>query len=251
MKKLLSTLCLVLASPAILASCDDQNIIYRSETSIGISIGKKGTGSSFGENQSINVPLSINGLSGCYKKVNAFQLKANDSSKGVSKGKITITPLEVEFDNIPNPSAKQYIFVEKNANKLQTKFHTLSFICSGELPLSIESTSDSYQKIIAKSQSVNYTQIIAIGAAAKNFGTNNQSYSQDTFNFFLNLYQQKTGKTLAPTTPSFNHNIPDIISETSIHALSNVDRKITSSFLSNSTNIPNGCSKEFSDSMNQ
>lgn len=249
MKKIIATT-LILFSTQIHAKCDTGNIVYKRESGFGISLGSGGVKSNFNESTSINVPLSINGEPACFRKKNKFSLKAENSSE-IDKGKINISPMKLEFENVPDPSVRQYIFVEKNEDKLQTRFHTMSFVCMGEIPLSVEAVSDSYSKIFLESKMVNtsVTTVFATGAAADNLKTARMALSsQETFDFFAKLYKKNNQKELDQSL-CCGQKVPSIISDTSINSLSGIERSIASSFTTLGARVPNGCSKEFSTEM--
>lgn len=232
------------------AACNTGAIVYKKQTTYGISIGGGGAKSEWGDSSSINVPLTINGQQACFRKKTKFTLKA-ENSQNVDEGKITISPMKTEYENIPEPSTRQYLFVEKNAEKISTKFHIMSFICSGEIPLSIEATSDSYAKVLQNSSQVNVsvTTVFATGQAAENLNKAKIKYAaSETFSFFSKLYKEKTLKEL-DAIPCCGQKIPSIISDTSITALSGIERTIASSFTTMGSEVPNGCSKDFMSSM--
>lgn len=245
-----------LITPAAYAKskCMTNAIGIYHETGFGISLGGGSSSVDYGEKSVVNVPLSVDNKPACFIKQNAFKLKSEAKKDKDEKNSITITPMKTEFENVPNASQKQYIFVEKNAeNSLKTKFHIMSFICAGELPLSIEATSDTYSKLVLTSNSANIkvSSVFATGKAAQNLKKAMPDLSvQETFDFFGKIYQEKTHKELMADKPCCTeYRIPSIISDTSITSLSGVERAIASSFTTMGTNIPNGCSKDFAESM--
>ena len=224
----------------------------RHESGFGISFGGGGSNSSFKDENTINIPLSINNQQACFKKKSKFTLKA-ENAQDLDKGSITITPMKTDFENSPEPSVKQYLFVEKSDNKLETKFHTMSFVCSGEIPLSIEATSDSYLKIFSQSNSVNVQvrNVFATGVAAENLNRGRYPLSsQETFDFFAKVYKEKTKREI-DGPDCCTQKVPSVISDTSIKSLSAIERAVTSNFTTMGAKVPNGCSKDFSESMKQ
>jgi hypothetical protein len=142
----------------------------------------------------------------------------------------------------------------KNPIDLLTKFHTMSFICAGELPLSIEATSDSVSKIIidSNSASVNVQKVFATGKAAQNLkkGKVIETSTQETFDFFNKMYLDRTHRELMADKPCCtDYRIPSIISDLSIKSLAGAERAIASSFTTMAANVPNGCSKDFAETM--
>jgi hypothetical protein len=142
--------------------------------------------------------------------------------------------MKTEFENVPSPYQKQYIFVEKNEDKKLSKIHVLNFICTGETPLSIETTSDSLHKIQTKTENINISF------------TTNSDFLQETFDFFTKLYKDKTQKELnKPLACCTEYHAPRILTDTSINAFAGVERTIASSFMTMASAVPNSCSKDF------
>lgn len=250
MKKKLIIIGLCFSSSNLNAACNTGAIEYKHETGFGISLGSGGAKTKYNDSTSINVPLTLNGEQACFRKKNKLSLKAVNSKES-DTGKIIISPMVAEFENIPNPMVRQYLFVEKNKEKTQTKFHTMSFVCAGELPLSVEAASDSYSKIYVDSNKteVNVTTVFATGIAAENISNSRRALSsQGTFDFFAKIYKLKTSKEL-DSTVCCTQKIPSIISDSSINSLAGIERTIASSFTTLGAKVPNGCSSEFAESM--
>lgn len=252
--KITLTLLLLISITSAHAKCNSNAIGYRHETGFGISFGGGSSSAGFYDKNTVNVPLSINGEQACFKKVNAFKMKSEKKKDKAEKNSIVITPMKTEFEKIPNAHQKQYIFVEKNSTDLLTKFHVMSFICAGEIPLSIEATSDSVLKINTQHDqaSMKVTHVFATGAAAENLNKANKgkTANAETFDFFSKIYMEKSQKELAVDQACCSDfKIPSIISDTSIHAFSGVERAIASSFTTMAANVPNGCSNAFAESM--
>lgn len=224
------------------------------ESGFGISFGGGGNKASFQDKNTVNVPITINGQQACFKKATTFTMKSEKKKEKPEESIITLNPMKTEFENIPAPHQKQYIFVEKNDNKLLTKFHVMNFVCSGETPLSIEATSDSVIKIEVAS---NKTDVVvntsfATGAAAENLnrGRKGVTYSQETFDFFTKIYKEKTQRELSREKPCCTeYNAPSILTDTSIRAFTGVERAIASSFTTMNSDVPNGCSNDFAETM--
>lgn len=230
--------------------CHTDAIVYKNETGFSLSFGSKGSSSNLGNAQTVNVPLSINGQEACFVKKTKFEVSAEDNKKK-STSSIVINPLEVEFKNVPQGHVKQYLFVERDPeNDILTKFHLMSFICSGDTPLSIEASSDSFFDVVLKrsaSQQVN--TVFATGAAAQILKeAQPKSSSQPTFDFFSKLYALKTKHALEEA-PLCDYNVPSLITDTSIDAIAGVHRKMVSTFSTMGERVVNGCTKDFSESM--
>lgn len=236
------------------SKCMTDAIAIYKETGFGISFGGGNSGASFGETSYVNVPLSINGEQACFAKKTAFQMKSESKKDKADKNKIIVTPMVTDFENVPDGHQKQYVFVEKDANDLLTKFHVMSFICAGEIPLSVEATSDSVFKIMTDGQNVSMkaSTVFATGIAAKNIYKNmgEKTSAQPTFDFFNKIYLEKTHKELVEGMPCCtDYRVPSILTDTSIKSLTNVERAITSSFTTMHSKVPNGCSKDFVETM--
>lgn len=233
------------------AKCNTKAIGYYNQSGFGISFGGGGSSAGYYDKNTVNVPLTINGEQACFKKTSHFSMKSEQKKDRPEENSIIITPMKAEFENIPSPHIKQYIFVEKNPSKLLSKFHVMNFVCAGEIPVSVEATSDSVSKIQRDSNttSVEVTRVFATGAAAENLRRHNPA-PHETFNFFTSLYKERTSKELNNDLPCCtDYNAPSIISDTSIKALTGVERAIASSFTTMADNVPNGCSNAFADSM--
>lgn len=250
---LFMALCLIFTSEAF-AKCNTQAIGVVHERGFGISFGGGSQSAGYQDKNTVNVPLTINGEQACFKKSSAFTMKSETKKDRKSENSIVIKPMKVEFENIPSPHQKQYIFVEKNPINKLTKFHTMSFICAGEIPLSIDAVSDSVMAIELQTDQVELqvNSSFATGAAADNLsrGRNNRTYSQETFDFFTKFYKEKTGLEMNQAMPCCtDHKVPSIISDTSIRALAGVEKAIASTFTTMATDVPNGCSNSFAETM--
>ena len=252
----------MLITPAVYGKlkCTTKAIGVVHEKSFGLSIGGGSSGVDYGEQSLVNVPLTIDNRPACFVKRGKFKLK-NEAKKGKDEiNSITISPMKTDFENVPAANQKQYIFVEKNNNIMETKFHIMSFVCSGEIPLSIEATSNSYIDILMEPDSANLkvSTVFATGKAAQNLkesmdlGNGSLGKSpRETFSFFNKIYQDKTQKEIMADKPCCtDYKIPSMISDTSIKSLAGVERAIASSFTTMGPNVPNGCSKDFSETMN-
>lgn len=244
--KLLLPLIALSLSPIIHAKCNTGAIIMKRESGFGISLSGGGISSSSSNEESINVPFSLNNEPACFVKKSKFEVKT-ESSKDAASEKITISPLKVEFENVPDAKVRQYIFAEKGKDKLSTKFYSMSFVCAGELPLSIEGYADSYLDLKIKSTTVemNTSMTFATGAAADNLKRNKvNTNSNEAFKFFTQKFQMNT--------KDFNcceAKLPSIFSESSVSAISGIERTVVNSFYTIGNEIPNGCSQNYAEKM--
>lgn len=251
MKTLILSFSILLTFAEAQAKCNTQVVGYHKQSGFGISFGGGSSSAGYYDKNTVNVPLTINGEQACFKKSTAFSMKSEQKKDKPEENNIIISPMKTEYENIPSPHQKQYIFVEKNKSRLQTKFHVMTFVCSGEMPVSVEAMSDAVYKIEqqTKQASVEVTHVFATGAAAENLKRRNPSTSQ-TFDFFTQLYKEKTSKELSNDLPCCgDYHAPSIISDTSIKALTGVERAIASSFTTMAENFPNGCSNAFAETM--
>lgn len=251
MKTLFLAFTLLIPLTQAAAKCNTKAVGYYNQTGFGISFGGGSSSAGYYDKNTVNVPLTINGEQACFKKVSEFSMKSEQKKDKSDDTSIVITPMKAEYENIPSPHLKQYLFVEKNPVKRLTKFHVMSFICAGEIPVSLEATSDSVYKIEQQTNSANVevNRVFATGAAAENLRRHTPS-TNETFEFFTKLYKDKTNKELSGDVPCCtDYNAPSIISSTSVKALSGVERAIASSFTTMAENVPNGCSNAFADSM--
>jgi hypothetical protein len=243
----------ILFSNILLAKCNTRAIGVIHESGFGISFGGGGSSSGSFDKNVTNVPLTINGELACFKKTSKFDIKAESKKDSEQKNKMVITPMKLEYENIPNPHFRQYFFIENNANPLLRKIHQMSFVCTGEIPLSIEATSDNVLKVLSdnSSASVSVSHVFATGAAADNLKRANFKFStQPTFDFFGKLYKDKSSKEIAANDCCNDVRIPSILNSTSINSLAGVERSIASNFTTMGAEVPNGCSADFIKTMN-
>lgn len=243
----------ILFSNTLLAKCNTRAIGVIHESGFGISFGGGGSSAGSFDKNVTNVPLTINGELACFKKTSKFDIKGESKKDGEQKNKMVITPMKLEYENIPNPHFRQYIFIENDSNPLLRKIHQMSFVCTGEIPLSIEATSDHVLKVLSdtSSASVNVSHVFATGAAADNLKRANFKLStQPTFDFFGKIYKDKTAKEVAAMDCCNDVRVPSILNSTSINSLAGVERSIASNFTTMGAEVPNGCSADFIKTMN-
>lgn len=251
MKKLLFFL-LFTASNPLWSKCNTGHIGVYHESGFGISFGGGSSSAGFYDKDTTNVPLSINNQPACFKKTSKYSMKGEIKKDHQTENKIIISPLKVEFENVPSAHVRQYLFIEKNINPLLRKVHQLNFICAGGIPLSIEGGSDFVISILGKTDtpSVNVTHVFAMGTAAENLKPYHSPSTRDSFEFFKKLYQNKTLKEISSGEDCCHDiKVPSILSDTSIHSLAGVERKLASSFTTMGAEVPNGCSEDFIKSM--
>lgn len=251
--KTLFVLSSLLLSTQSWAKCNTKAIGVIHQSGFGISFGGGGGKVGYYDKDTTNVPLSINGELACYKRTKKLDIKGETKKDGTQKNQMVLSPMKVDFENVPNPNFRQYIFVEQNADPMLRKFHQMNFVCAGEIPLSVDGTSDQIIKVLSDkptSGEVNVTHVFATGAAAENLRKAHFKYStQPTFDFFSTLYKEKTTKEKATEDCCNDVRIPSILSDSSIRSLAGVERSIASGFTTMGGEIPNGCSADFSKTM--
>ncbi|MBY0415440.1 MAG: hypothetical protein K2Q18_14810, partial [Bdellovibrionales bacterium] len=221
MKKLILTFALLSTTQVLHAKCNKLGIGYRQESgfSLDFTFGSGGNSldsAGYYDKNTVNVPLSINDTMACYKQKSAIGIKSEKKGEGPLENAVAITPLKVEFENVPNPHQKQYIYIEKGAGPSETRFQMLTFVCSGEIPLSISAVNSTAAEIAKSSEKISMTvrHEFAAGVAAANLTDSfaEKFASIATYDFFSNLYKTKTVKEISDC-PSCNTNsisIPSI-----------------------------------------
>ncbi len=230
-------------SLSVQASCQNDQIGYVRESGFSLSIGGKGSQSSYNEKKTVNMPVFIQGRPACYKQKGemALEFKSNKKNESV---KLEISPLQVEFENVPDARVLQYLDVEgRSASEL--KIHLLTFICSGEIPLGQESYSDTLNGIRFTRNSVNVStqSVFATGAAARNL--QRVPKRNPTIEHFSRLYSLRNPERLPLMENRANVFIPTLIASNSIASTSPVERRIYSDFVSRGLGNLNGCSEDF------
>ncbi len=237
-------------SPNIYSKCKNDAIVYKRQSGFGISFSSDGLSSNFNEKESINVPLSINDEAACYIKKSKYQIQLEENN-GLDFA-LRITPLKAEFDNVPEPSVKNYIFADKSDDPTQIKFYSMSFICSNEIPISVEAFSESVIdlkiKQSAKDSSVNINTVFATGKAAENLQTKYKDLKAEEAYLWFSKKYAELGE-VKNEVDCCGMKIPSIFSSTSIETMTGIEQKIAKSFTTKASQFPNGCSKDFSEKM--
>lgn len=241
-----SCLAFLLIIPSIHSKCRTDAIVYKRQSGFGISISGDGASSNFNEKESVNVPLSINDEAACFFKKSKYQIQLEESDE--LNLSFRISPLKAEFENIPEPSVKTYLFAEKSHDLSELKFYSMSFICSNEIPVSVEAFSESIRdlklKNDAKNSSMRVSTVFATGAAAENLNRNRKDLkAEESFLWFSKKYSEFG---LAKNSDCCEMKIPSIFSSTSIETMTGIEQKIAKSFTTQASEFPNGCSKDFS-----
>lgn len=255
----MKTLIILLAIPTFIqtanAKCNTRAIGVYHETGFSLSFGGGNSGAGYFDKNNVNVPLTINGQQACFRQLTKFQMKSESKGAKPMESTIAVTPMKTEFENIPSPSQKQYIIVEKNPIGNLVKFHTLNFVCAGEVPVSIGATSDSVADLEnPRSQEVNtrVSTVFATGQAAANLQDylTSPNSNKETYNYFAKIFREKSTKEVDCVSCNERQvQVPSILTANSVRSLSNVERNIASTFTTMDTDVPNGCSKDFAETM--
>lgn len=243
MKKLILFSLLFASTTQVWASCQSDAIVYRRDTSFSISLGGKKSGSQFSTQSTMNLPVFIDGRPACFKKTDAVSFEVQKSKKQNSI-KFLMTPVIAEFENVPNGRVVQYFDFQHHGG-YSSEVHVLTYICSGEIPLSKESYSDTILGLSMNSQgqTMRSSNVFATGAAARNL-QQHRPVSNKTERHFSRLFALNNHGVSVESAPG-NIFIPTVISDLSIQGSGAVDRRLYSTFDSQHRSSFNGCSEEF------
>lgn len=232
-----------------MANCNKNAIIWENKTNFTNKINEKRLKILLQEKQSLNFPIAIENKMGCLNKTSSLKIAAVKllKEKNQFNKKIIISPMSAEFENIENPSIKQYIILTKNNQSLLAKFYAMSFICSGETPLLNEvSMTDFY---FNKSNEFQSNMIFATGIAVNLLSNKIEATAQNSvYSIFKNLYEQKSNEILSPIKNLVIKNTTNFLTSTSI---SSDTISFKNSTFNGNENAPNGCSKQFENVMSQ
>lgn len=230
------------------SKCDDSRIVLQRSTSFGLSWGEGKSGSAFGSNLTVNIPLVINGKQACYHQSSALNV-TTEKVKEAESVEYEITPMEADFENVPNPAVYQYMNIDYDADKKASTVQIISFLCSGETPIGGDAFGDSLNNISEKTeeQSASIDVFIATGQAADNLSISQSKKAKaKVFDRFLEIYETRTDGDITYEEKDSNIYIPSVLTGLSI---SSPERKLYSSFFSRTNSSINGCSKKFASKM--
>lgn len=225
------------------SKCDDSRIIMQRSTSLGISWGEGKSSSAFGTNLTVNIPLVINGKQACYHQNSALNV-TTEKIKEEESIEYEVTPMEADFENVPNPNVYQFINIDYEADKASS-VQIISFLCSGETPIGGDAFGDSLIKISEKKeeQSANIDVFIATGQAADNLSLSQSKKARaKVFDRFLEIYESRIDGDILDESQDSNIYIPSVLTGLSVNS---PERKLYSSFFSRTNSSINGCSKKF------
>src|SRR3989344_9144472 len=125
---------LSMASVDAWSKCNTGAIVYGRSTSIGLSLGGNDSSSGYESGMTMNIPLSINGKAACYKQKGKLSVETKKIEEGEAV-EYELTPLRVEFENVPEGRLFQYLHVNHDIAGSASKVSMISFVCSGETPI--------------------------------------------------------------------------------------------------------------------
>lgn len=226
------------------SKCDDSRVIMQRSTSFGLSWGEGQSSSAFGSNLTVNIPLVINGKQACYHQSSAINI-ITDKVKDNESVEYEITPMDADFENVPNPAVYQYINIDYDDQNKASDVQIISFFCTGETPIGGDAFGDSLIKLSlnAVEGSTQIDMFIATGQAADNLSISQSKKAKaKIYDRFLDIYDSRTDGKDTYEQQGSNIYVPSVLSSQSI---STPDRKLYSAFFSRTNSSINGCSKKF------
>lgn len=225
------------------SKCDDSKIVMQRSTSFGISWGDGESSSLFGSSLTVNIPLVINGKQACYHQSSAINIKT-EKVKESEYVEYEVTPMEADFENVPNPATYQFINIDYDADNKASHVQIVSFLCSGQTPIGGDAFGDSLINLSEQTeQSASIDVFIATGQAADNFSISQAKKARaKVFDRFLEIYESRTDGDILFDDHDTNIYIPSVLTGLSINS---PERKLYSSFFSRTNSSINGCSKKF------
>lgn len=241
------------AASAVHAGCDQENIVVDNTISASLLKTVEDVSTFYKQKRIMNIPVNSADNSGCIYKEGTLSLALVTVLKDekIVEGKVVISPINADFENIKDPSVKQYIYVAKDNAALENApaytvptVHLLSYICSGEKPMLVDSISQKLQSYRVKQFSEH--SLVATGLAAKLLAQRIARVMQDqTFLTFSELYVKTTGQAPALADVA-TQSVPSVYTRQSFEA-GNVRLRSATSSVAGS--VLNGCSKEFENAM--
>lgn len=233
------------------AGCDVNGISVVRESGFSISIGGGKSDSNASQRNTVNIPLVINGKKACYHQSNGLSIKT-ERKKENEFVEFELTPLEAEFENVPESGVYQYLNIEYDDRNSASQVHMVTFLCSGETPIGSESFSDRLTKLaFTNNVNVNTTSMIATGRAAEILNQREgKKANTKVYDHFLDLYRERS-KDDSIYSSNSDIFIPGVIARSSVESRSSLKREMYSSYFSRTLSSVNGCSKKFQNSMSE
>jgi hypothetical protein len=168
MKKLIFMFALFMSWQALACRTDQVRIVRSS--GLGLSIGGGNGAFQGGVSQQIEIPLRVGAQSGCMTQRSGLDFEVV-SKNGNFKGEVNIHPPQVEFKKVSG-DVRTYIklnYTEKSEKLDSLSLDLVSFTCSGESVIAVESYSGNLKNAFQlQNFNMNVGMTIAIGAAARN-----------------------------------------------------------------------------------
>ncbi len=187
----------------------------------------------------IELPFDFLDHSNSYKI--RSQLGITARSLDQHHGSVEISTLDVEFNNLFDPSVQQYLNVLYDQDSRPTHIQIVSFICSGQLPISADALSIKLHQTDESPSLENDDLFIATGQPGEDIQLNQtKKNNSKIYDHFLNLVEERA------TEMKLSSFEPEIfIPHTLLGSLEKDERKILSSFLNSTSSSVNGCTYEF------
>jgi hypothetical protein len=160
----------IVTSQQAIANCRPQVLSYMKSSGFGLSIGGGGSSFSAADKVTVNIPIQVGNVSGCYQQTSKLELKAV-SKKTEFNGSIVISPLKASFSGVPESNVTTYIMLsESQSTPRQVQFNVLSAACAGQTVVVAESFTGTLRDVVnltAQQASASTTTVFATGAAAR------------------------------------------------------------------------------------
>lgn len=192
------------------------------------------------ESVEIELPIYFYDHKSSYKLKNKLGIAGRFSDSVF--GSVEISTLSVEFQNVPDPSVRQYLNVIYDENSQPSHVQIASFICSGELPLGADALSIKLHKLKDKNLENESEEVfISSGLAGEDIQINQTKKNKSKiFDTFLSLVESKG------LEMGINHFEPDIFVPNLLMTIVDSDeRKMLTSFFNMTSSSVNGCTTEF------
>lgn len=231
------------------SKCNTGAIVYGRSTSIGLTFGDNSS-SGYESGVTMNIPLSINGKAACYKQKGQLSVQTKEIEEGEAV-EYELTPLMVEFENVPEGRLFQYLHVNHDVTGRASNVSMISFVCSGETPIGGDAFSDSLKKIASNSASLNVQTYFATGMAAEALERQNlreKMAKLPAYETFMDLFLKRVDE-IDEVIQNSTISIPAVITGQTMNSVTSVERNLYSHYYSKTGSEINGCSKQFRETM--
>jgi hypothetical protein len=170
------------------------------------------------------------------------QLGMTARSSDQHHGSVEVSTLVVEFNNLIDPSVQQYLNVLYDQESKPTHVQIVSFVCSGQLPISADALSIKLHQTKDESPLIDSDDLfIATGQPGEDIQVSQTKKNKSKiYDHFLNLVEERA------TEMKLNSFEPEIfIPHTLLGSLEKDERKILTSFFNSTSSSVNGCTHEF------